>query len=83
MKFDGKLKQTFKVFVDKDKVINIVGLVFEKDSEDIVRAVELVKVALEEIYNKNPKERYKVLIDMSPVAFAYRNLPTKARKVCY
>lgn len=83
MKPDEELKQGFKIFIDKNDVINLVTLKVEKDSEDIIRLIELIKKALEEIFNKNPQKGFKVLMDLSPIALSYRNLPTKARKICY
>ena len=83
MKPDEELKQTFKIFIDKNDVIHLVALKVGKDSEDIIRVTELIKKALEEIFNKNPQKGFKVLIDLSPITLFYRNLPTKARKLCY
>jgi len=83
MKSDEELKKTFEVFVDDNNIINITALVFEKESDDIARATELVKESLEEIYKRSSTKTCKLLIDLSPIVSIYRNIPTKARKACY
>ena len=81
MKSDEELKKYFKIFVDKNEIINLVVLVIEKESECNVRMIEIVSETLEEIFRENPQKIYNLLVDISPVgnigSYAF---PSKARK---
>lgn len=64
MKSDEELKQTFKLFVDEDGIINLVCFKLEKEAENNGRVMGLVRDGLFKIFDENPKKIYNLFIDL-------------------
>lgn len=82
MKSDEELKQTFKVFIDENEIINLAVLEVERTPEDNARVVELVKDALFKIFNENPQKSYSLFVDLSPIGKISRyGFSSQTRKI--
>ncbi|OGY27197.1 MAG: hypothetical protein A2864_01615 [Candidatus Woykebacteria bacterium RIFCSPHIGHO2_01_FULL_39_12] len=67
---DQELLKTFKVYFDDKEIINLVFLKIaneERNPEVQARRAELIEKSLLRLTEDNPKERYKMLVDLVPV----------------
>jgi len=67
MKSDEELRKTFEVFVDEENILRVVILERANGIEESTRQAESVEEAVLEIFNKNPREKYKVVVDLLPL----------------
>ena len=67
MESDKELKQTFKVFVDEEGILEGIILKEVKESADNARRLELIEDVVLEIFNKNPEKEYRVFLDLLPL----------------
>jgi len=81
MKSDEELKQTFKIFIDKNGIINLIPLLIEMDSEDNVRSIKLVEGALLKILNEDPKKSYNLFVDISSLGKVNYGFAAGTRKI--
>jgi len=67
---DQELLKTFKVYFDDKEIINLVFLKIaneERNPEVQARRAELIEKSLLRLTEDNPKEKYKMLVDLVPV----------------
>ena len=82
MKSDQELRKTFKVFINKDDILNIAFLKELKDPEDSIRQTELIEEEVLKIFNENSQKRYNILVDLSALNRRGINIPpAKTRKI--
>ena len=70
MKSDQDIRNSYKVYLEGDDIINLTFTQEQKDKEDNTSQSELILEDFEEILKKNPGKKYKMLVDLSPVGNA-------------
>jgi len=70
MKSDQDIRNSYKVYLEGDDIINLTFTQEQKDKEDNASQSELILEDFEEILKKNPGKKYKMLVDLSPVGNA-------------
>lgn len=79
MKSEQELQQCFKIFIDKDNIINFIILELQPKLDDQVLFAKLVEEAIFRILNENIKKKYKLFVDIVAEKKG-RRFATKARK---
>ena len=70
MKSDQDIRNTYKVYLEGDNIINLTFTQEQKDQENSARQSELILEDFTEILKKNHGKRYKMLVDLTPVGNA-------------
>jgi len=70
MKSGQDIRNSYKVYLEGDDIINLTFTQEQKDKEDNASQSELILEDFEEILKKNPGKKYKMLVDLSPVGNA-------------
>jgi len=70
MKSGQDIRNSYKVYLEGDDIINLTFTQEQKDKEDNTSQSELILEDFEEILKKNPGKKYKMLVDLSPVGNA-------------
>lgn len=81
MKSDQELKIFFKVFLDKQGILNVVFLGETRESEDSIRQTELMEEAVLEIFDKDSPKKYNILVDLLIFTSLDVNIPVRTRKI--
>lgn len=83
MKSDEEIKESFKLFLDENGIINLIFLKAETKPEVSVRLAELVEEALLKILKKNPKKIYNSLVDFLTLGEKISYVSKEAREVYF
>ena len=70
MKSDQDIRNSYKVYLEGDDIINLTFTQEQKDKEDNASQSELILEDFTEILKKNHGKRYKMLVDLTPVGNA-------------
>lgn len=82
MKSDQELKKTFKVFVNKNDILNIAFLKELREAEDSIRQTELMEEVILKIFNENSQKNHNILVDLSGLSGRGINVPpAKTRRI--
>lgn len=82
MKSDQELKETFKVFINKDDILNIAFLKELREPEDSIRQTELIEEVVLKIFNENSQRKHNILVDLSGLSRRGINIPpAKTRRI--
>jgi len=80
LKHKDKLNKAYKVFLDDNRIINIVSLKVIKDPELNTHLAELIELEVNSILNKNPGNTFHLIVDLSSIGKGgYAS--SKARKI--
>lgn len=81
MQPDDQLKNTYKIYAESERIINLEIVQGVDTVDDNVRQAELIKQHLQKIFSDNPDKKFKCLVNLGPIRKTAHYPSPQARQI--
>ncbi len=67
MRTDQIIKETFKIFIDENGILNVIFVSKIENLEENTRQIKFIEEDFLKIFSKNLRKNYNILLDLLPI----------------